>query len=370
MAIYGRRPSYLRPDGPHPPARKIGDKFSFAQPAAETPAVTPIRQRLSNAIEGAAAANTLDPNSGNAVESFVGSALHAFSGVQQFRRGLTSAQQSGEEREARTQELRSRSRYYDAQATRGPTGMSMQDRYNIEDYRNQHILDRLRIAAGLRASTAASGGKVTPAQRVVLGRTERANTAAERGVQSARRDAASGRRDELAGGEEDRIRAAIRRGVDPEYVADSTTAAGMGTQLHPGYVAPPPPPAAPPAPAPAPAAPHRGLLDRFRDLFHHQAGPSSSGGQSVVPDRQAVPAPSTAGTLPRSPGDTGDVTLGDEDQGPAMPPDPELLTDEEIQQALDLVSDMDPSESRSELSAAGYSPEQIDAIVAAQTTAP
>ena len=170
-----------------------------------------LRDRLYTAIEGAK--GTLDPNSESGLESFVGSAVNAFAGGRQMSRQQEAQSERIRQQKIVDDERRARTRYYDAQAQRQPTGETQANRLELEDRRHAHLTERLRTAADLRRRqiSTANDGKVSPADRVVLGRTERADQGAARAVETHEGAVSRGYADALASAGEIAHHAAANR---------------------------------------------------------------------------------------------------------------------------------------------------------------
>jgi len=342
----------------------------FTKPQkASRPAQPSLLSRLSTALEGAR--GTLDPNAESGVESFFGSAVNAFAGGRQMSRQQEAQAERIQSQKLVDEERRARTRYYDAQAQRQPTGMTQQDRLDIEDRKHAHLLERLRTAADLRRRQVATTntGKVSQADRIVLGRTERADQAANRGVESHRGAVERGYADALTPAGEDSLRARLRRGSDPNYVADSTAVAD---RINPQLGVPRP---ATPAAAPAPGGLNlpggvRSLLENYLKTHGAPRGAVGAGGQSVPASRpgQSVPAAAAVDTggvdEEGAPADTFDANSVDE----GMDEGDDAVTGEEITAALEMVADLDEDDARAELTAAGYSDAQIDKILKARPT--
>lgn len=324
-----------------------------------------LKDRLLNATE--AAAGTLDPNSDDAAESFFGAAISTFA----RGRGMSRQQQAQQDR-ALSQKTaddlrRAQAEYYRSRATQGPTGMTQANRLELEKVRHGHLLERIRTAADLRRRqvAAAQTGKVSPADRIVLGRTERADLAATRAVETHGQAVSRGYADPLTPGGEDSLRARIRRGVNPNYVADSTAVAN---RINPALGVPRAAPAAPAAPAGQGLDLPTGVMDMLRNYLRKQGGRSVPGGGQPVPGSspgQSVQPNSAVGTDEE--GDTADVFPPNEDEIGIDEGD-DVVTGDEITAALDMVADLDDAEARNELALAGYSAAQIDKILAARPT--
>lgn len=326
-----------------------------------------IKDRIGLALEGAGRAGTLDPNSEDSgTESFIGSALKSFASVQGFRRQMSANQQAQQDKathqQAQDEELRARAEYYRGQAHRQPTGQTQQDRIDLENLRQGHILERIRTAADLRRRQASHGnqGKVSQADHVVLGRTERADAGANRAVESERTQAERGYRDPVQPNEENDIRARIRRSIDPNYVADSTAVAD---RINPSLGVPRPP--APPA-RPDPLAPGSGIRSILENYLRSKG---VQGGNAVQPRPPQQMLPSIierTESVPRDsqpePGqDQDEPTLDESESADSLEGD---LSDDEITSALGMIEDLGDDEASPELMAAGYTDDQIAKILA------
>jgi hypothetical protein len=319
-----------------------------------------IKDRIGLALEGAGRAGTLDPNSESGTESFIGSALKSFSAVQGFRRQMSANQQAQQDKathqQAQDEELRARAEYYRGQAHRQPTGQTQQDRIDLENIRQGHMLERIRTAADLRRRQASHGnqGKLSQGDRYVLGRTERADAGANRAVESERTQAERGYRDPVQPNEENDIRSRIRRSIDPNYVSDSTAVAD---RINPQMGVPRP--AAPPA-RPDPLAPGSTIRSILENYLRSKG---VQGGNAVQPrpPQAALPFDTTPAreepdtTEPDQ--DQDDTTGMDEGDSPDAPDGD--LSDDEITSALGMIEDLGDDEAHPELSAAGYTDDQI-----------
>lgn len=335
-------------------------------------APTSLKDRLSLALEGAGRASTLDPNSDSGTEAFVGSALKSFATVQGFRRQMSANQEAQQDKALEhksQQDLReAQSEYYRSRAKAGPTGQTQENRIELENLRHGHLLERIRTAADLRRRQIATKkeGQVTPAERAVLGRTERADVSGSRAVENERAQATRGYRDPLAPGEENDIMARIRRQTDPNYVSDSTAVADV---INPKLGVPRPPAPAPREDPLAPGSRTRSILENYlrgRNAVV-QGGPSTSR-QSVAP--QASPAPVVPDSEPEdqgadvAPDDTTDETPVDEtqaDQG-------DTLDADEIDAAVSMIEDLEGPDAERELADAGYNDAQVQTILAHRTS--
>jgi hypothetical protein len=368
-------PGFLRrptpgPEARHPgllPVRDFGadqEPAQVAKPPAAAPGA-PLKDRLLNAVEGAA--GQLDPNSESGAESFLGTAINVFHGGRQMSRQQAAQADKIQQQKLVDEERRARTRYYDAQAQRQPTGQTQADRLELEDRRHEHLTERLRTAADLRRRqiATANDGKVSPADRVVLGRTERADQSAARAVETQEGAVSRGYADRLTPAGTDSLRARVRRAADPNYAADSTAVAD---RINPALGVP-----RPAAPAAAPAEGGTGLpggvMDLLRNYMRKQGGTGvPRGGQSVVPSSsgQPVQSPVPAPGVDEE-GDTADTFAADTgDDG--FDEGDDAITGDELTAALDMVSDLDEEEARNELVAAGYSDAQVDKILKSRPT--
>jgi hypothetical protein len=338
------------------PAFLPGPMFQPDQVAASTPrprAAGPssLRNRLATAVESAA--GSLNPNSESGAESFFGTAVNTFARGQQMSRQQQVQQDKALEQESQRDLRAAQAEYYRGRAHVQPTrGITQADRLELENVRHGHLTERLRTAADLRRRQASHGnqGKVSQADRFVLGRTERADVGANRAVEAERTQAARGYRDPLQPTEEKSIRARIRRSIDPNYVADSTAVANL---INPTLGVP----RAPTAPAPNPLSLPAGVQSILENYLRSKGGrgvPASRPGQSVAPSSPAVPETAT---------DLEDSIDTRSDEGTVDETGDEL-SDDEVTAALDMIADLDLEDARAELTAAGYTDPQIDVILA------
>lgn len=387
--IEARTPGALEgPGGPGRPRLRLPDP-SQIRPVEQGPSSmgagpepTSLKDRISSVLEGVGRSGVLDPNSEDSgAESFLGSALKGFSAVQGFRRQMSANQQAQQDKALEhksQQDLRSaQAEYYRSRTHAGPTGMTQANRLELEDVRHGHLLERIRTAADLRRRQTRTNeeGKVTGAERVVLGRTERADVAGSRAVEGERAQATRGYRDPLAPGEENDIMARIRRQTDPNYVSDSTAVANT---INPKLGVPRPAAAAPAHTDPLADPRTRSILEQY--LRSHgpntvrprlppvapgQAVPSSSEGQSVAPPEDTTSAPDDQGDEEELPPDEtpGDDELEADGEG-------DTVTDDEITSALSMVEDLGDQEATSELVAAGYTDPQVTRILARRKQSP
>jgi hypothetical protein len=331
--------------------RGLGDLASAQMRESAGPPQRPgVGRRVLDVLEAAGQQDL--PQSDPYDPSFAGSAatgfLRSFATVRGTQRQM-SLQQEREQRlasesSARTDLQHAQAEYYRARAGApehvSSGGIPLSERIQLSDVQHGHrmeeigsqqagLLERLRYARAhpLRRATDA-GLKIPPADKVVLQRYQSALTAGQRGVEAERGRRSRAYDPGMTPQEERNLLDVTRHAVNPSFSEDSAAVINrINPELYGGQN--PIPPNFGGGRGHTMGGRH-GLLDRLRG--------------AATP-----PAPGPA--LP--PDETSTAT-----------PDADTLDEQEITDALANIQGLEDDEARSELETAGYTPDQVDRLMA------